>query len=142
MKKFKKLAVIGVMVLAISVTSITAFAYSYETPADVVADLKGETVESILSERRQTGKTYGQIANEIEKLEEFQDEILKIKKAILDERVAAGLLTQKEADEILKALEVNQAFCYGLGGGIGRRMGIGFGRVNGYGRGMGWRFCR
>ncbi len=130
MKNLKKLVVTGIMILAIGATSITAFAYSYDSPADVVADLTGETVESILSEKRETGKTYGQIADEAGKLKEFRQEMIEAKKAILEERVAAGLLTQEEADEIIKAIEENQAFCNGAGTKIGRRMGAGFGRKN------------
>ena len=66
--------------------------------------------------------------------------MLKAKKAILDQRVAAGTLTQERANEIMAALEANQANCDGTGGGrIGQKMGAGFGGGMGsrQGRGQG-----
>lgn len=137
MTRLKKAAVIGTMVLTLAATSVTAFAAVYDSPADVVADLTGKTVESVITERRETGKTFGEIANEAGKLDEFKDEILEAKKAVLAERVAAGTLTQEEADKIIAALEENQAICDGTGSaGIGRNMGAGFGRGNGCGLGL------
>lgn len=138
MTKFKKLAVIGTMVLALAATSITAFAAAYDSPANVVSNLTGKTVESVIAEKRDTGKTYGAIAKEAGKLEEFKDEILEAKKAFLAEKVAAGTMTQEEADKIIAALEQNQATCDGTGSArIGQKMGAGFGRMNGSRQGLG-----
>ncbi len=143
MTKLKKLAVIGTMVLTLAATSVTAFAAAYGSPADVVAGLTGKTVESVIAERRETNKTYGAIADEAGKLEEFKDKILEAKKVILAERVAAGTMTQEEADKIIAALEQNQALCDGTGSArAGLRMGAGFGRMNGGRRGMGNAFCQ
>ncbi|MBR0598484.1 DUF2680 domain-containing protein [Sinanaerobacter chloroacetimidivorans] len=142
MKNFKKLIMVGAMVTMIGAASVTAFAASsYSTPAEAVAGLTGKTVEDVTAERYETGKTYGTIANDAGKLEEFQTEMLQIKKDILADRVEAGLMTQERADEIIAAIENNQSACDGTGSlRTGQRMGAGFGSMNGgqgYGQGNG-----
>lgn len=137
MTNFKKYVVIGSIILAMGAT--TAFAASnYTTPEEAVAGLTGETVEDIISQKNETGKTYGTIANEAGKLEEFKKEMLAIKKQILDKKVAAGTMTQEKADEIYAALVENQATCDGTGNAkIGKAMGAGFGGMMGKGQGRG-----
>ena len=141
MTKFKKISTIGVMLLVIGATSITAFAASkYNSPAEAAAGLTGKTVESVIAERTETGNSYGAIASEAGKLEEFKNEMLEIKKDALAEKVAAGKLTQEEADKIIAAIEENQATCDGTGSArIGQKMGAGFGggNCNGQGNGQG-----
>lgn len=139
MTKLKKIAAIGAMVLVVSATSLTAFAASkYSSPAEAVAGLTGKTTESVIAERTETGKTYGTIAKEAGKLEEFKSENLQIKKDILAKKVADGTMTQARADEISKAMEENQANCDGTGSAkIGKKMGAGFGGMNGNGQGRG-----
>ena len=134
-KKLKKITAIGAMVLVIGASSITAFAASkYSSPAEAVAGLTGKTVDSVIQERQDTGKTYGTIAQEAGKLDEFKSENLQIKKDILAKRVADGTMTQARADEIIKAVEERQATCDGTGnGGAGCGMGAGFGGMNGNG---------
>ena len=139
MTKLKKIAAIGAMVLVVSATSLTAFAASkYSSPTEAVAGLTGQTVESVIAERSDTGKTYGTIAKDAGKLEEFKSENLQIKKDILAKKVADGTMTQARADEIIKAIEENQTNCDGTGSAkIGQRMGAGFGGMNGNGQGRG-----
>ncbi len=151
MKNLKKILTIGLMVLTISAVSITAFAASkYNTPAEAVAGITGRTVESVTEERVESGKTYGSIAFEADKLDEFKAEMLQMKKDNLAAQVAAGKITQEKADEIIAALEKNMENCDGTGSGkIGRNMGAKFGskgegqgngganRGNGMGRGQG-----
>ena len=139
MTKLKKIAAIGGMVLAVGATSFTAFAAStYHSPAEAVAGLTGQTVESVIAQKTETGDTYGAIANEAGKLEEFKDEMLEIKKDALAEKVAAGTITQEKADEIIAAIEANQATCDGTGSAkIGQKMGAGFGSGNCNGQGNG-----
>jgi len=141
MTKFKKFATIGAILLVVGATSITAFAaYAYNSPAEAVAGLTGQTVESVIAERSETGSSYGSIASEAGKLEEFKNEMLEIKKDALDKKVAAGTMTQEEADEIIAAVEENQATCDGTGSArIGQKMGAGFGgeNCNGQGKGQG-----
>lgn len=134
----KKLVGMGLVVGALVVTSIGSFAASdYKTPAEAVAGLTGKTVESVIQERMDTGKTYGTIANDAGKLEEFKAENLKIKEDNLNAQVQAGTRTQESADAILERLKANQATCDGTGSaGIGQGMGAGFGS-NGTGNGSG-----
>lgn len=139
MLKFKKTIILGAMVLTIGATSLTAFAASkYNTPAEAAAGLTGKTVESVISEKAETGKTYGTIAKEAGKLTEFKKEVLEIKKDILDEKVKNGTLTQERADEIMAALKENQENCDGTGSArVGQKMGAGFSGKNGVGMGKG-----
>ena len=144
MTKVKKILAIGALVLAISATSITAFAASkYSSPAEALAGLTGRTIESVMAEKKQSGKTYGQMANDVGKLDEFKKENLQIKKDVIQKRVEDGTITKERADEIIAAMEKNQANCDGSGSArIGQNMGAGFGREQGqvqgrkgYGRG-------
>ncbi|MCX7884824.1 MAG: YckD family protein [Caloramator sp.] len=129
----KKIA-LGVLVAGV-VSSTTVFAYAATRPVDIVSKLTGKSVETLYNERSQ-GKTYGTIAKETGKLEEFKAEMLKNKKEILDQKVKDGTLTKEKADEILNAIKNNMASCDGTGSQrIGQKYGIGFGR--GQGRGLG-----
>lgn len=141
MTNMKKVLTIGTLVALLGVSSLTAFAASnYNTPAEAVAGLTGKTVESVVAEKLESDKTYGTIAEEAGKLEEFKSEILEIKKATLAEKVAAGNMTQEQADEIISALEESIENCDGTGTGstrIGQKMNAGFGGMNGKGNGNG-----
>lgn len=134
----KKILTVCVTVAAIAATSVTAFAASaYSTPADAVAGITGRTEESIISEKQESGKTYGTIAAEAGKLEEFQAEMLELRKENLAAQVTAGTMTQERADEILKTIEENQATCDGTGTArIGQGTGARFGS-SGAGQGLG-----
>lgn len=131
MTKFKKVFGIGLMVLAMGATSITVFAATqYKTPAEAIAGITGRTVEDIVQERTQTGKTYGTIANEEGKLEEYKAQILEIQKDRLADQVAQGKITQDQADAIIERIQQNQLNCDGTGlGGSKRGMGIGCGSM-------------
>ena len=132
--KMKKFAI---ALAATALISSTALAYAATRPVDIVSKLTGKSVDTLYQER-QTGKTYGTIAKEAGKLEEFQAEMLKEKKAILDERVKAGTLTQAQADQIYNAIKNNQATCDGTSSAkIGQKYGVGFGQGMGYGMGQG-----
>ena len=147
MKGLKKVLVTVAVVGVLGVGGVV-FASEILTPANIAADVTGKSVTEVNQERAE-GKTYGTIANEAAKLDEFRSQMLEQKKAILDQRVADGRMTQEEADEIYNAILENQAFCDGTGNGqIGRGCGAGFGNGNGQGsgqgkglgtgRGMGW----
>ena len=75
--------------------------------------------------------------------EEFRAQMLEDKKAFIQDKVAAGELTQEEADSIIADIENNQAYCGGAGFGRGnfdgqeRPEGY-FGQGRGYGRGSCW----
>lgn len=136
MKNIKKFVAVSLSVLVVGAAGMV-YAADIKTPAEVVAALTGKSVTEIYKER-ETGKTYGTIANEAGKLDEFKTEVLEQKKTVLDERVKNGEITQKQADEIYNAIKNNQATCDGTGTArIGRQYGIGFGQGSGGGKGQG-----
>lgn len=136
MKSLKKLTVVLVVVGMFAAAG--AVYAAGKSPADITAGLTGKTVDALYQERA-AGKTYGTIANEAGKLEEFKSQMIEQKKAVLDQRVQEGKLTQAQADEIYNAIKDNQANCDGTanGGAIGKKFGAGFGQGSGMGRGAG-----
>ncbi len=139
-KTAKKVMAVAIAVGAIAVISGAAFAATYRSPAEAAAGLTGKTVDEVVAERAETGKTYGQIADEAGKLEEFKEEKLAIRKEVLDERVAAGTLTQEEADAILARTQERMEACDGTcTPGSGENGGFGFRQGNGDGSGAGYR---
>ncbi|WP_088224970.1 DUF2680 domain-containing protein [Desulfosporosinus sp. FKB] len=141
MKIYKKLAV-SLTVLGMLGIAGTAYAAVNQTPADITASVTGQSITAVNQERA-SGKTYGTIAKEAGKLKEFQAQMLEQKKAILDQRVNDGQLTQQQADQIYTAIKSNQALCDGTGNcsGLmgGQSMGRGTGNRMGSGKGMGCR---
>jgi len=147
--KISKKIIAVLTVVGVLVTTGAVLAATSKTPAEIVSGLTGKTVTDLYQQRAE-GKTFGAIASEAGKLEEFKTEMLAQKKAILDQRVADGLLTQAQADAAYEAIKTNQAACDGTGTmGLGRRNGGGFGGGcglaggqrglgAGQGRGPGW----
>jgi hypothetical protein len=136
MKKIRTLALAVAVVSTLS-SGIVFAAVTTKTPAVITSELTGKTAAQVIEEKA-SGKTYGSIAQEAGKLEEFKTESLASKKQILDQRVAEGTLTQEKADEIYNALKTNQENCDGSGGGsIGKMNGVGFGQGQGMGKGSG-----
>ena len=118
MKKFHKWIVVGMVVLALGATSAIALAASpYDTPAEAVAGITGRTEDSVREERVETGKTYGAIAFEAGKQEEFQAAMNEIREEALATKVEEGQLTQDEADAVLARIQERQAECDGTGSG-------------------------
>lgn len=139
MKNFKKLIVAATIVGILGVVGVAgaAVATGATSPADIVAGLTGKSVDNVRAERA-AGKTYGTIAQEAGKLDAFKKENLAQKKAMLDERVKAGNLTQAQADATYKSIEANQATCDGAGSAkMGPKNGMSFGQGMGNGGGMG-----
>lgn len=140
-KGFKKVTAIAAAILVLG-TAGAAFAATYKTPAEIVSGLTGKTIDEVSAERV-AGKTYGTIANDAGKLDEFKAQMLEQKKAILDQRVKDGTLTQERADALYNAIKTNQAVCDGTGNaglGVGCGAGTGAGGCgmgNGLGRGAG-----
>lgn len=137
MKKFKKVIIVGLVVVALAATSLTAFAFTESsTPAEIMANITGKTVEEVTNQKLESNLTYGELAIDAEVWDEFKDEMLKSKKAFLDEKVADKTLSQEEADEIYNNMLERQEYCTADGAGSGRMMGNGFGN-NGRGLGQG-----
>lgn len=136
MKIFKALLTVTIAMLTIAAVSVTAFAADYTTPAEAVAGLTGSTVEEVIAQRAESGKTYGTLANDAGKLAEFKEACLAMKKDVLDEQVKNGAITQAEADEIVAAITAYQAYCDGTGardGGVGMGYCVGGSACTGYG---------
>ena len=152
MKKIRNIVAASALTLAMGVTSLTVFAAAkYDSPQEALAGITGMTVEEITEERFDEDKTYGEIAAEAGKLDEYKEELFEQKKEIIEERVAEGSLSRENADEILDRIEDNQGTCFGDGergsgmmGGFGFMFGNGSGggRGNGFGGGMGNGFGR
>ena len=136
--KFKKTAVVLTVILLVGAFSVTAMAATgYKTPAEIVAGLTGRTTDNVTTERAEFGKTYGTIANDAGVLDQFKSQMLEQKKAILEEKVTAGTITQERANAIIAAMENNQANCDGTGSGMGMRSGLCTGNGTGMGFGSG-----
>lgn len=142
MKGLKKWAA-ALTVAAVLGAGGAAYAAASLTPAEIAANVTGKSAAE-LQQQRQGGKTYGAIASEAGKMQEFKVQMLEQKKIILDERVAAGKLTQEQADAIYKNMQEHQAACDGTCDGngnsqarMGQNGGAGFGQGTGSGLGNG-----
>ncbi|MGL5087675.1 MAG: DUF2680 domain-containing protein [Clostridium sp.] len=139
MINLKKTMILSAMVLTIGGASVTTFAASnYKTPAEAVAALTSRTVESVTSQKTETGKSYGSIAKEAGVLPEFKAENLEIKKDKINAKVASGKITQEEADALIAKITEKQANCDGTGTEkIGKSNGLGLGSGSGAKNGHG-----
>lgn len=136
MKHVKKVVVLATVIGILGLSGIV-YAAEVTTPADIAAALTGKTLTEVTQERAE-GKTYGTIANEAGKLDEFKAQILEQKKVTLAQRVKDGTLTQEQADQLLTRIQSNQATCDGTGtAGMGQMAGAGFGNGSGRGQGSG-----
>lgn len=142
----KKLIVAGIAVLTLMASSTVALAAAkYSNPAEAVAGLTGRTVESVVEERTDTGKSFGAIAYEAGVLDEFHSQVIEIKKDQLEVLVKKGVLTQLQSDTLLKQFTARQSACVdgncvggcGIGTGLGLGGGCGNGGWNGGGCGGG-----
>jgi hypothetical protein len=136
MKDMKKL-IAATVIIGILGTAGAVFAAAAKTPAEIAAGLTGKTVEDVTKDRI-AGKTYGTIAKDAGKLDEFKAQMLEQRKALLDQKVKDGTITQERADALYNAMKSNQAICDGTGNiGAGMRNGAGCGAGNGQGFGGG-----
>jgi hypothetical protein len=132
MKNLKKYLAVITAAGMIGTASI-AFALS---PVEIASELTGKTTADLTKERA-SGKTYGTIAKEAGRLEEFKSKMLEERKAILDQRVKEGRLTQAQADEAYNTIKNNQAGCDGTGSAkIGQKYNASFGQGKGQGLGQ------
>lgn len=127
-----KKILIGVLTAGLVLVGATSVvAATYKSPAEVYAGLKGVTVEEAYAERS-AGSSYGQLADQAGVLEKFKAEMLENKKAMIQNRVENGNLTQEQAELYIERIETNQANCdgstMGAGGRMGQAMGGAFGK--------------
>jgi hypothetical protein len=125
-KTFATVVAIGVLTIGVA-----AFATEALTPAQIAAQVTGKTEAAVIAERA-TGKTYGTIAKDASQLDAFKTASLASKKAILDQQVKDGRITQAQADATYNAIVEAQKICDGTGTAqIGKTMGAGFGSGTG-----------
>lgn len=132
----KKTIVTGALVTVIAASSVAYAASQYKTPAEAAAGVTGKKVEDVQAQRKD-GKTYGQIAKDAGKLDEFKKEKLELTKDRIEQLVKDGKLTKEKGDELIKKIKDNQANCDGTGSAaIGKNNGLGLGS-QGAGQGNG-----
>jgi len=139
MKTLRKLVAVATVAGVIAVTGAAYAAETAKSPVEIVSRLTGISVQDLVKEMA-AGKTYGTITKENGVLDEFKAGMLENKKAILDQQVQSGRLTQEQADQIYNNMVNNQAACNGTGSGkaqLGRNSGAGFGQGNRSGLGNG-----
>ena len=139
--KKRMLMIVGTVMVLIVAASVTAYAATASTPAEILADLTGQSVDEVVAERIETGSTYGAMADEEGVLDEFKSLLLEQRKTALEKRVNEGTMTQERAEAIIERMETNQATCdgncedcigQGLGyGASGEGQGLGLGQGNG-----------
>jgi hypothetical protein len=133
----KLLITISVLVVMIAGATVAFAAAAPKTPAEIVSDLTGKSVEKA-TEARQSGQTYGNQAAEANKLVEFKDARLAQFKLALDEAVKEKRMTQTEADARYQSMESRTENCTGNGSGQGAANGRGLGsNSRGLGKGYG-----
>ena len=135
-KKGKRVlaAIVAAGILAIGVA---AYAAESLTPAEIAANVTGKPLVAVQAERA-AGKTYGTIAKDAGQLDAFKASALESRKAILDQQVKDGRITQAQANETYAAIKAAQATCDGTGTArIGRTNGMGLGSGSGLRDGTG-----
>lgn len=127
--RLQKLLVV-LLVVGVLGAGAVAYAAGASTPAEIVADLTGQSVESVQSQRS-AGSSYGALAEKAGVLPEFKEQVLGLKKERLDQRVKDGHLTEEEAASIYERMQTQQGHCNsaeGKGhgfGGMRKMMGLG-----------------
>lgn len=128
------IALITAGLLLVGATGVLAATFS--SPAEIYAGLKGITVEDAYTARA-AGSTFGQLADQAGVLDQFQSQMLENRKALIQDRVTNGTLTQAQADAMIQTLEQNMALCDGTGMyGQGMRGAMGQGMKGAMGQGM------
>lgn len=133
MKKLTSM-VVG-LVLAGSMM-VVSFADEIATPADILSQLTGKSTQELYDERED--KTFGDMAKEDGVYEQFQKEMLELKKERIQERVNDGTISQERAQEVISQMENCDGSRQNLGQGLGLRLGNGQGLGKGRGNGQGF----
>ena len=123
MKRSKILLVSAAAVLVCCAFAIPAFAEaSYQTPAQAAAGVTGMTLEEVQEERAETGKTYGEIAAENDRLAEFQEARQSMREEAADTEPAAVSSTGNgngACDGSCNSTGICDGSCLGAGNGYG-----------------------
>jgi hypothetical protein len=110
----KKLFITLMVLVGLSLTLVGAMAAGNDDAWEFVGKLTGKTTEEI-AELRGQGFHMGQLALDVDKLDEFKAYMTERRAEILEQKVADGLLTQAEADALKVQMEARQADCTGDG---------------------------
>lgn len=106
-----------VALVSLGAASVSVSAMTSKTPAESLAEVTNKTVEEVTQAKADSGFSYGKLAADENKLEEFKLERSQARKEMLQERVNDGKLTQEEADERLAKMEARHENCDGTGEG-------------------------
>ncbi|GKT33774.1 hypothetical protein ADUPG1_002633, partial [Aduncisulcus paluster] len=98
MRKLMKVLLMGLVVTSMAVP---AFAAELTNPAEVYSSLSGQTEVEAWQEMRDSGKTFGQLAEENGYGDAFQEAIKKVHEDRVNDLVEEGKITSEEAQEIL-----------------------------------------
>ena len=124
--KGKKILLIVALIL--SITSVTVYAATnYKSPADIASKVTGKPVEEVVKEKVDSNKSYGELAKDQGKLEEFKNEMFDYKKEVVKEKIEEGAITKEEGDKFLAEMEKHQEFCNGTGRRANGESGMAFG---------------
>ncbi len=110
----KKLFITLMVLVGLSLTLVGAMAAGNDDAWEFVGKLAGKTPEEI-AELRGNGFHMGQLALDADKLDEFKAYMTERREAILEQKVADGVLTQAEADALKAEMEARSADCTGDG---------------------------
>ena len=110
----KKIFITLMVLVGLSLTLVGAMAAGNDDAWDFVGKLAGKTPEEI-AELRGQGFHMGQLALDADKLDEFKAYMTERREAILDQKVADGVLTQAEADKLKAEMDARSADCTGDG---------------------------
>lgn len=126
------------LVMLVALPTVALAAVPVTNAAQVVAELTGRDVNSIIDERVTDGKAYGTIADEAGVLEQFKNRVLELRQEAIAARVAAGTMTQEQANNRLELLQQRRDLCDGTAAGYmaaerGTNLGLGLGAASGTG---------
>jgi hypothetical protein len=110
----KKLFITMMVLVGLSLTLVGVMATGNDDAWGFVGKLTGKTAEEI-ADLRQQGFHMGQIAIDADKFDEFKAYMTERREAILEQKVADGLLTQEQADALKAQMEARSAECTGDG---------------------------
>lgn len=110
----KKLFITLMVLVGLSLTLVGTMAAGNDDAWEFVGKLAGKTPEEI-AELRGNGFHMGQLALDADKFDEFKAYMAERREAILEQKVADGVLTQAEADALKAEMEARSADCTGDG---------------------------
>lgn len=110
----KKIFITLMVLVGLSLTLVGAMAAGNDDAWEFVGKLAGKTPEEI-AELRGQGFHMGQLALDADKFDEFKAYMTERREAILDQKVADGVLTQAEADQLKAEMDARSADCTGDG---------------------------